>query len=159
MELNQAQKNLIDQFAALSQQYAPVLKQLEALQKQVNSIAAAQEGNGAVTLSGDKFSLDYSAKTTELKCIFTPEEFIDHTGAWGALKVGVTEAKKILTAEQMDDLFATQLGSRRFQRVRINDVQAYVTAMPTAAAKKSPQPVVTSPDVEPLEGATARKIG
>ena len=112
------QKLIIDQYAELTQKIAHDMDRLKKLKEQVDAMAKADPSLEPIALEGLCYAVDYSAPSKTMTPTVTAQAFIKKTKAWGALKIGVTEAKKLLTEEQFAELFTEVPGSRRFLRVR-----------------------------------------
>jgi len=112
---------IIDEFAELYNKLQPELDRLKKLQEKVGKYAAeaGKDSDDPVTLVGYRFSVDYSAPTQEALCRLDAQKFILTTGKWAAVKVAVTEARKVLSPEEFEDLFENSKGSRRLKRVRV----------------------------------------
>jgi hypothetical protein len=111
-------EQLVDEFAALHEQLAPLQDKYDTLKKTLSAFVSANKSNQTLSLLGNNYILDYSAPTNEAKCTIPAEEFIRRTLQWDALSVSAAKARPALSAEVFSQVFETVPGSRRFRRVR-----------------------------------------
>lgn len=117
-QTEQSLEDLIDEFAILHEQMAPLQDRYDALKKTLAGFVNADKTDTTVSLLGNRFVVDYSAPTKDFKCNLSAEEFLGETLQWGALTVSTTKAKQLLSAEELSRLFSVSPGSRRLRRVR-----------------------------------------
>lgn len=109
---------LVDEFAELYNELSPHIDRLEKMKKKITDKVKELEGEDPVTVFGVNYGIDYTAPSQEAVCKLSAQDFILTTHCWDAVKVGVTEARKVLSGEAFDKIFSYKLGSRRFKRVR-----------------------------------------
>jgi len=110
--------DMVEEFVTLHNRLAPELDRYEALKKELGKLANLDKTNRTMALEGYEHVIDYTAPTATLVCNVGIEEFIGTTGAWDALTVSITAARKVLPEAQVLQLFDLKQGSRRFRRIR-----------------------------------------
>jgi hypothetical protein len=108
----------IDEFASLYNRLAPEIDRLESLKKEIAVEAAKEQAMIGVTLKGFKYELDYSVPRSNAVCTIPIKEYVKHTGAWSTLTISITEARKVLSQEQIDKYFVLKPGARSIKRIR-----------------------------------------
>lgn len=112
----------IDEFARLHEFLVPYLDDYEAMKKVLSKEISKEGGIKPASLNGVKFAIDYSAPTTKSVLAKTEEELFKLAGI-EAFSVSVTKAKSVLSEENFKSYFKEKVESRRFKRVRNNQLR------------------------------------
>jgi hypothetical protein len=112
----------IDEFARLHDFISPYLDQYESMKKLLVAEVSKQEGKNPASLVGKNFAIDYSAPTVKSVLAKTEEELFKLAGI-EAFSVSVTKAKSVLSEENFKSYFKEKVESRRFKRVRNNQLR------------------------------------
>lgn len=133
-------QRLVDLYCDLVTEISDKIEMLDDLKKQIAKLANDSPDEGPVTLVGEKWKVEYSARVKNNELNVSPQWFLSATDAWGAVSISAPKAKQILTEAQFNLYFEPVLGARRMKKILpLHAVQTPVAQVLASTRNTAPQ--------------------